>query len=240
VDGKLIVNPGAKEASLVALDPMTGKVLWKTPGNPASYGSLIQAKFGNNSQIVGYDLDSLGGWDAASGKRLWKLTPDVGGDFNVPTPIQIGQTLLVSTENNGTRVYSFNDKGEIEPKPIAAYKHLSHDSHTPVVVGDRVFGVKRGLHCLDHTEKLKLLWEGEDKGFADYCSIIASETRVLIVTMRSELILVDAAADKFRVLNRVTIFDNEKGLYSHPAIVGSKMYIRSGTTIACIDLEKAQ
>src|SRR5207237_7959511 len=29
VDGRLIVNPGGKDASLVALDPATGTVLWK-------------------------------------------------------------------------------------------------------------------------------------------------------------------------------------------------------------------
>ena len=37
-NGKLIVNPGAKDASLVALEPATGKVVWKCPGKPASYG----------------------------------------------------------------------------------------------------------------------------------------------------------------------------------------------------------
>ena len=30
--GRLIVNPGAKDASLVALDGASGKAIWKTPG----------------------------------------------------------------------------------------------------------------------------------------------------------------------------------------------------------------
>src|SRR5439155_3672809 len=102
VDDRLIVNPGGKDASLVALDPKTGKVLWKTPGKPASYGNFIVGTFGGKRQIVGHDLDSLGGWDIATGKRLWELVPPRRGDFNVPTPIQVGAQLLVTSENNGT------------------------------------------------------------------------------------------------------------------------------------------
>ena len=31
---KLIVNPGAEDASLVALDRHTGKIVWRSPGEP--------------------------------------------------------------------------------------------------------------------------------------------------------------------------------------------------------------
>ena len=39
VDEKLIVNPGAKNASLAALDRLTGRVIWTTPGDPPAYGA---------------------------------------------------------------------------------------------------------------------------------------------------------------------------------------------------------
>ena len=68
-DGRLIVNPGAKDASLVALEPATGEVVWKTPGGPASFGSLILATFGGRQQLIGHDQNSLGGWDPANGER---------------------------------------------------------------------------------------------------------------------------------------------------------------------------
>jgi ABC-type phosphate/phosphonate transport system substrate-binding protein len=61
VDGKLIVNPGAEAASVAALDPATGKVLWQSPGLPPAYSSFIVGRFGGAPQIVGYDAVSLGG-----------------------------------------------------------------------------------------------------------------------------------------------------------------------------------
>ena len=138
VDGKLIVNPGAKDASLAALDAKTGKTVWKTPGRPAGYGSFILATLGGKEQIIGHDADSLGGWDPATGKRLWQLNPERPGDFNVPTPIPVGDKLLVTTENNGTRLFAFDAAGKIVPKPVAVHKKLAPDTHPPVVVADRV------------------------------------------------------------------------------------------------------
>jgi hypothetical protein len=67
VGDKLIVNPGAKDASLVALDRRTGTVLWSTPGDPPGYASFILATFADVTQIVGYDAASLGGWDPQTG-----------------------------------------------------------------------------------------------------------------------------------------------------------------------------
>jgi hypothetical protein len=70
---KLIVNPGGDKASLVALDRRTGRVVWAAPGEPAAYASFILGEFGGRRQIVGYDRTSVGGWDVATGERLWRL-----------------------------------------------------------------------------------------------------------------------------------------------------------------------
>src|SRR5207253_2778936 len=122
---------------VVGLDAKTGKVLWKAGGRPAGYGSFVAAAVGGKSQVVGHDRDSLCGWDPGTGKRLWRLLPERAGDFNVPTPVPVGDQLLVTTENNGTRLYAFAD-GKIVPKPVAVNRKLAPDTHTPVVTAGRV------------------------------------------------------------------------------------------------------
>jgi outer membrane protein assembly factor BamB len=236
VDDKLIINPGAKKASLVALAPRSGKVIWSTPGAPASYGSLFAGKFGGVRQIVGYDLDTLGGWDVASGKRLWSLTPPRANDFNVPTPMQYGEYLAVTTENNGTRLYRFGKGGVIDPNPIAANADLKPDSHSPVIVGDRLFGVWGRLYCLDLKNGLKTIWESADDAFGSYCSIVASDERLLVTTLQGELLLIDAKSDKFKIIDRLKILEDERGVYSHPALVGNRLYLRGNLAVVCVDL----
>lgn len=239
VDGKLIVAPGAKEASLVALDPKTGKVVWKAPGKAAGYGSFIAAKLGGTLQIVGHDAETLGGWDVKSGKRLWTLSPERRGDFNVPTPIVVGEKLLVTTENNGTRLFAFKADGTIEPKPVATHKKFGPDSHTPVVAGSRLFGVWNRLYCLDLENGLKELYDESESSYSGYCSAVATETRVLVTSKAGELILLDATAKEYSELGRLAAFGKgEKGVFSHPAFVGTRVYVRGSRSLLCIDLSK--
>ena len=128
-------------------------MIWKTPGGPPGYGSLILGTFGGVRQIVGHDADSLGGWDPNTGQRLWTLVPEKKGDYNVPTPIDVFGRLLVATENNGTRLYNFSPNGQIRPVPVEQTHALAPDTSTPVVVDGLVFGCFHGLFCLDPNDR---------------------------------------------------------------------------------------
>lgn len=235
-DGKVIVNPGAPTASLVALDAKTGDVVWETPGGPAAYSSFIVGVFGAKRQLVGYDRDSLGGWNVATGERLWKLVPPRTDDFNVPTPIALDGKLLVATENNGARLYGFDEQGAIIPEPLAVNDELAPDSSTPVVVGHRVFGCWGDLFCLDLNDRLKPVWQAEDPAFDGYVSLIADAERVMVVSRQGEIVLIDALADDCKILARVFAFDKPDEIFSHPAIVDHNLYIRDHATLYCITL----
>lgn len=237
VDGKLILNPGGPQASLVAVDPLTGKVLWKTPGTPPSFGSMLAGTFGGKLQIVGYDDETLGGWDVATGKRLWTLKLARSSPFNVPTPVVVGERLLICHENLGTALFDFDTEGKIVEKPAATFKPLAPDSHTPVAVGGRVFGVWNALFCLDAKDGLKALWESDADPYAKYCSIVASDDRLLVTTAAGELILVDAKADKYQELGKLPILKGETGCLAHPALVGKRLYLRGNATLYAVDLE---
>jgi outer membrane protein assembly factor BamB len=234
VGDRLIVNPGAADASLVALDLYTGEVIWKTPGPPAAYASLIVGMFGGVRQIVGYDAESLGGWDPNTGQRLWTLVPDKKGDYNVPTPINVDGRLLVATENNGTRLYDFECDGRIRPVPIARTASLAPDSSTPIVVDGLVFGCSRGLFCLDLNDGLKTLYSTDGDGaFKEYTAFLAGSGRVLAVTVRGELLLFPAARDAFTPIDRLQVFDGAE-VWSYPAFVGNRLYLRSMKEVCCL------
>ena len=236
----LIVNPGAADASLVALGLYTGEVLWKTPGAPAAYASFLLGTFGGVRQIVGYDVDSLGGWDPNTGQRLWQLVAEKKGDYNVPTPIEVEGRLLVATENNGTRLYGFGPSGRIRPVPLARTGALAPDASTPVVVDGLVFGCSRGLFCLDLQDNLQTLYSTDGEGaFQEYAAFIAGEGRVLATTVGGELVLFQAARDAFTPIDRLRVFQGTD-VWSHPALVGDRLYLRSMNEICCILLSDSQ
>lgn len=234
VDGRLIVAPGGPDASLVALAPDSGEVLWKTAGNPPSYGSLIVGEFGGARQIVGHDATTLGGWDVETGKRLWTLKPESSGDFNVPTPLNIDGKLLVTSESNGTRLYRFRDDGTIDPQPVASQKRLAPDMSTPIVVGSRVFCVHQTLIGFDLKDGLREIWRQRDPAIGDYASVIADSRRLLVLG-KGELLLIETTPAP-RINSRLRLFSETTVIYSHPALAGNRLYARGENRLICLEL----
>jgi outer membrane protein assembly factor BamB len=242
VDDKLIVNPGAKDASLVALDRKTGEIVWKSPGAAAAYASPIINNFNGQRQVVAYDTDSLGGWDVITGERVWKIIPEKTGDYNVPTPIALGDKLLVATENNSTRLYDFKGRGyqgavRVVDKPQHRFDDLAPDMITPVAYDGMVFCPHNAnLYCLD-AKTLELLWQQRDMAFYRYASLVAGNGHVMIMTLDGELLLVRADHTKYQLTARLRLFDDQQTeVWSHPALVQGRLYVRNECSINCLVL----
>lgn len=238
VDNKLVVAPGAKDASVVALDPDNGEVLWRTAGRPPSYGSLMVGALGGRRQIIGHDKTTLGGWDIDSGKRLWTVEPEVDGDFNVPTPLLptddgTDSVLLVATENNGARLFQTVDGSEA-PKVVAHSRKLRTDMSTPIVIGSQIFCVKDFLFCLDAND-LSENWRIRDRALGDYAAIFGTDERILVIG-KGELLLLGTDGEK-QILSRQRVFEQRLPLYSHPALVGKRLYIRGEHQLRCLNLD---
>lgn len=238
VDGnRLIVNPGGTNASVVALDRTDGELVWQSPGEPAAYGSFVIGTFGGIRQIIGHDAVSLGGWDPRTGRRLWRLVPPAPGDFNVPTPLAIDDRLLVATENNGTRLYAFDRRGIIRPDPLAVNNEFAPDTSTPVLLDGRLYGSGAGLFCLDLERGLQTLWRADSDRLCGYCSLIAGNQRVMIVSDTGQLLLVRPNPKRCEVLAHCDLLESEqemdREIWSHPVLVGNRLYARSLLGVYC-------
>ncbi len=235
-DGKLIVNPGGAKAAIVALEPTTGKVVWETPGRAAGYGSFNVATLGGTLQLVGHDAETLGGWDVKTGRRLWELKPPERGDFNVPTPLPVGDRLFVVTENNGSRLYQFDKQGRIIPQPVALNLDLAPDTSTPVVVGDFVIGCWIKLWGLE-LQQLQTRANFKSDSFRGHASLIGGPGKVLVIGHDGELHLFSVVDKEITLRSRQKLFTDPVEIYSHPALVGSKLYVRGNNTLQCVELD---
>lgn len=240
VDDMIIVNPGAPTAAIAALDAATGEVRWKTPGGPQGYGSFIAATFGGVRQIIGHTQSTLCGWEASTGRELWSVKPRTDGDFNVPTPVVVGDQLLVATENNGGRLYAFNNDGTINPEHVAVNTKLNPQMSTPIAIGDRIFCVNRRLECFDVAKGLQSAWSARDRTFCEYGAAIASDDRLLVQGRGGELVLVDTKDEEPRILSRLSFAPDKDSaaaeLFTFPALVGTRLYVRFEKEIVCVDL----
>ena len=68
--------PGGEGATLVALDKMTGKLVWKTTelSDGAGYSSCITADIQGIHTIIGFTDSACVGVRATDGKLMWRNT----------------------------------------------------------------------------------------------------------------------------------------------------------------------
>lgn len=243
IDGdRLFTGTASTEAAVVALDRHTGKLLWKTAGKPMAHAAMLLDVFGGRRQLIGYDIESIRGWDPETGWCLWSVTLQAR-DYNVPTPLKFGERLILSSENNATRLHAFNAAGAIRPQSVAQSDDLKPEISTPIIVNGLLFGVINDvLLCLDPVNALATRWRFEDNAFNEYASLIGGNGRVLATTTTGELLLLAAESQACRVISRLQVFQGKKNrspeVWAHPALVGNRLYLRSPEEIVCLRLDE--
>jgi outer membrane protein assembly factor BamB len=91
VDGdKLVCTPGSKEATLLALDKMTGETIWKSrvpQGDSAAYSSIIVADVNGQREYIQFLGRGVVGIAARDGEFLWRYDRPANGTANCSTPV---------------------------------------------------------------------------------------------------------------------------------------------------------
>lgn len=242
IDDQLVVQPGGVDSAWVALNPTTGKVLWRSPGRNAAYASPIVLEHLGQKQIVAYDSVSLGGWSTQNGKRLWEMKPEIPKDFNVPTPVLVNNKICVVTENNGIRAYSLRKATdgdfEFELNLDATSDLLSGDSHSPVRVGDWVVGVDRDLVVMDPENDLEEVARFSDSALQKHSTLLVEEDRVWVSTGNGTQILLRIDSSGIKELGRFRAMDEVGEIFSHPAICNGVLYLRGPNWIDAYSLSE--
>ncbi len=230
-DGKLLVMPG----NLLALDPNTGKTLWTGPAAGANYATPIVATLGGVRQVIGYDSKTVGGWALATGKRLWSFEVDNSSGYIVPGPVQVGEKLLLTSENEDTRLLAFAEGGKAVEKPAAESEELCPEMATPTVVGKLLVGITQGLVALDPAAKLKTAWILEDvDAFYGLGHIVAHDGRAMLFGEDGTMLLLRPTATKCEVLGKAKISEET---WCHPALARGRLFARDARKLYAYELK---
>ncbi len=243
VGDRLVLQVAGRKTALVALEALTGREAWRARGEGPGYGSLIHARLGARWQIVGHEAAGLCGWDPDDGRLLWRVVPPEPYDFNVPTPMRVGDLLAAATENNGFRLYGFERGGVIRPEPVGRCEAYSPQMATPVLAGGRVWGQDDGVvMALALGRDVRVCGEWHDPAFDEYATLLADDGRVLVVARNGELFLFKADAVQGDVPDRLQVFGARQDcksteVWSAPALTGSRLFLRSQDEAVCLALD---
>jgi outer membrane protein assembly factor BamB len=252
VDGeKLICTPGGPDATMVALDKMTGKTIWKSavPGNPtAAYASVIAIDLQGQREYVQLTRSALIGVAASDGKFLWKYDhPASRSGINCSTPVYLdGSVFAASAYGTGGGLVRLTKEpmGEVKAEEVYFTKRMQNHHGGMIVVDGYLYGANGGneggwLLCLDFKTG-KIMWDQRDSGQrkAPKGSILLADGLFYYRTEKGTMLLIEPNPQKYIERGRFEQPDRTtKPAWAHPVIANGKLYIRDQDTLFCYDVK---
>jgi outer membrane protein assembly factor BamB len=242
VDGDLLIcTPGGREATMLALEKNTGKVVWKAAkrdGNVAGYASAIVARAGKRKLYVQFLGPGLIGADAKTGELLFHYRRNVGA-VSANTPIYHDGHVFTTAGGLGSAGGDAllklveTEKG-VEAKEVYLHRNLMTFHGGVIRLGEYLYGTSgTGLVCLDfRTGSVK--WRHRSIGQG---SLAAAEGRLYLRNTQGQMALVEASPDGYREKGRFRQPKRSRfNTFAHPVIAGGRLYLRDDDLLLCYDL----
>jgi glucose dehydrogenase len=245
VGDRVLINVGAKGASVAAFEQDSGKVAWKGLDDPASYSSPIVFGKGAERQaefLTGANVVSL---NPADGGVFWRFPLVDKLMESSTTPIRSGDLILASSITYGSvglRLVTKDGKPAIEQ----AWKNAALTSYftTPVAIGkDHIYMVvgnlpllakpHADLHCIE-AKTGKTLWKREKIGTYHASLMRTGDDKLLMLTDGGDLVLLEPDAKEYRELAQAKVSGPET--WAHPALSDGRLYVRDTTELLCLQL----
>lgn len=223
------------DGGVVKLEKTSGKEQWRalkeTGGMMGgAFSSPVKTKLAGGEQLVVQTRTALAGVDVEKGTELWKRDIPSFRGMNILTPVVEGDTVFTSTYGGNTQGFTVaSDGGKYKAVDGWSLKYEGHMC-TPVVVGGHAYflGKDRKMTCVEVATG-KQAWRSE-KGYSDYCSLVANGDRVLALDSKGKLILFKASPKEFEVLGEAAVGGGDA--WAHLAVCGDEVIVRGLGSLA--------
>ncbi len=254
VDGDVAVcTPGTPQATVVALDKLTGATRWTCPGGDlgpkgkdgAGYASLVVAEIAGVKQYVTLIGRGLVGVAAATGKLLWSYNRVANNVANITTPVVDGNRVFGSSAyGTGSAMLTIQRDGDVW-KPDESYflpGNLFQNHHGGVVLsGDCIYGGQGQNHGAPHCIKLatgEVTWKADAPGGGSAAVLLADGRLWFRYEKEALVALIAATPDGYQLKGSFKAAAQDGPSWAHPVISDGKLYLRAGDTLMCYDVRR--
>lgn len=245
VDGeRLICTPVGRDASVVALDKRSGKVIWKTDadGSRSTYAATVVADVDGVRQYVTFLNRSLVGVRASDGQLLWSYDKVANSTANSYTPIVLSDSIL-SASGYGRRLallkLARSDNGvKVHERYLARFGFDPFQDST-VVVGDFLYSyVGPGRPICIEWKTGKTVWGPLPATGRGKAAITYADGRLYLRhSLDGRMTLAEATPKAYAEKGTFLIPDHERSRGStFPVIAGGHLYLRDNNRLFCYDI----
>jgi outer membrane protein assembly factor BamB len=226
-------------ASTVAFEKRTGRVLWKSQSDEAGYAAPIIAQIDGTRQLISFTVAGARGLAPADGKLLWQVPVKTSFGRHVTTPVVVGDMVLVASHEAGLMGVRISRDGE---KWRATQAWLSKESainfSSPVAVGQHLYGVgpAKNLICVD-VKTGRQVWSKtgyfNSSAGAAHAGFIVMGPNILALTDGGQLVLFAADHTEFKEISAAQVCGKN---WCNPAYADGKLFLRDTHELLCVDL----
>lgn len=239
VGNKIIVNVGGakKEAGIVAFDVDTGKMLWKSTTEHASYSSPVLTSVDGTDHLVFATRLSLLSVNPESGKVRFQFPfGRKGPTVTAANPVLIDNHVLITASYGigAALVKLSGSSAELiwRDTDLLASQYTTCIEYEGSLIGidGRQDGPEADLKCFDPFTRTTH-WTEPAFGYA---TLLKAGDKLLALKTDGTLVAIAPSKQGYRELARATIFATTTRAL--PALSDGRLYVRDTGTLKCVDL----
>jgi outer membrane protein assembly factor BamB len=239
--GLVLVNVGGKGAGIVAFAIDSGKEVWRATDDGASYASPVVCTIDGARRAVFFTRNGPVVLDPQTGavtfRSRWRARYDAS--VNAATPLIIGELAFFSTSyETGALLLRLKKDGadEVWSDANVMANHYNtcvyHDGYLYGFDGRQESGPS--FRCVELRSR-RVAWTQPPERLGNGAMILANG-RLIVMTEKGELLLVEAAPRGYRELARAPVLQGP--VRAQIALADGRLYARDEHKLVCFNLKK--
>lgn len=234
----VVVAVGGDGPGLVAFDQKDGSVRWKSPGFDVSPSSPVLIDVGGQEQIVFFAVGEVIGFEAATGRLLWRHPHETTYGLNIVLPMALGDGRLIvsSAYSGGTRALRLSRDGDTTTVEELWFNNRMRVHHGNLIrIGDHIYGSSGdfGPTPLSALDLRSGQVEWRDRSFAK-AKLVHADGRLVLLDEDGNLGMVTVSPKGLEVQARTEVFSGRS--WTPPTLVGTRLYLRDRKQIMALEL----
>ena len=238
---------GPLDSFLAALDPATGKTLWKQPRKTNTFDEGMETystpmPFARNGKVelLMTGSDFVTAHDPATGNELWRCeywTEKIRDSRVIPSLVT-GAGLVFGTRHKNNGVFALEPPARSGDDGRIAWESadVGSDCCTPLFYDGRLYVLdglsKKTVTCFD-PKTGRTYWQGKLAGRdAWWSSLTAADGRLYCISEAGQIAVIQAGGDEFKILHETQI--KEPPIRSSIAIAQGHLFVRTAENLYCI------
>jgi outer membrane protein assembly factor BamB len=244
VDGeRVILAPTGTNSLVLAVDILSGKVLWRTPnprGWKMTHSSVMPVEFAGKRMFVYCASGGVVGVSAEDGAILWDTTDWKISIATVPCPLDLGQgrIFLTGGYSAGSMLLQLKEVGErITPEVALRLKAevFGATQHAPIFHDGHLFGVRADGRFVCLGLDGKVVWTSEPGSNFGLGSFIMVNDVIFALNDGGTLHLIEATPSAYRPLTKARVLEGPES-WAPMAFADGRLIARDLHRMVCLDV----